>query len=222
MDVLVFGANGMVGGGVLRECLEDPGILSVLAVGRRPSGLTHTKLRDLVQPDLFDLRSVAGELRDYDACFYCLGVSSAGMSESEYTRITYELTVAVMDVVTEMSPQVKICFVSGQGTDGSGAGRTMWARVKGRAENHLLGLRQEAYMFRPGFIQPMKGVRSGTRLYQAIYTVVGPISPVLKRLFPGAVTTSVNVGRAMIRAAREGYSKPILETRDINELAEGG
>lgn len=220
--VMVFGANGMVGSGVLLECLEDPRVESVLAVGRRSSGRTHPKLQELVRPDLFDLAAAAEELRGYDACFYCLGVSSAGLSEEEYRRITYDLTVAVVDVLVRENPHVTICFVSGQGTDGSGTGRTMWARVKGEAENHLLGLPQEAYMFRPGYIQPMKGVRSGTRLYHAVYTVVGPLYPLLKRLFPGGVTTTVAVGKAMINAVTRGAPKRILETRDINELAAAG
>lgn len=163
MRVVVFGANGMVGGGVLRECLEDPDIESVLAVGRRACGLTHPKLRELIHADLFDLQSVSGELAGYDACFYCLGVSSAGMGEAEYRRVTYDLTVAVVEVLVEMNPAIKLCFVSGQGTDGSASGRTMWARVKGEAENYLFALPLEAYMFRPGYIQPMKGYAPAPR-----------------------------------------------------------
>jgi uncharacterized protein YbjT (DUF2867 family) len=219
---LVFGANGMVGSGVLLECLEDPRVESVLEIGRRSSGRKHPKLRELVHRDLFDLSAVAEELRGYDACFYCLGVSSAGLSEEEYRRVTYGLTVAVVDVLVQENPDLTICFVSGQGTDGSGSGRAMWARVKGEAENYLLALPQEAYMFRPGYIQPMKGVRSRTRLYHAVYTVVGPLYPVFKRLFPGGVTTTVAVGKAMINAVTLGASKRILETRDINELAAAG
>jgi uncharacterized protein YbjT (DUF2867 family) len=142
------------------------------------------------------------------------------MSEADYRRVTYDLTVIVMDALREANPDIKLCFISGQGTDSSEKGRSMWARVKGKAENHLLALPQESYVFRPGFIQPMKGVRSGTRIYQAAYTVLGPFSPLLKRAFPGSVTTSVNVGLAMIRAATRGYPKKILETRDINALAE--
>jgi uncharacterized protein YbjT (DUF2867 family) len=220
VNVIIFGANGMVGGGVLRECLEDPVIESVLAVGRRAPGLTHPKLRQLVCGDLFDLQAVAGELEGYDACFYCLGISSAGMSEADYRRVTYDLTVVVVDALAELNPRIKVCFVSGQGTDSSASGRSMWARVKGEAENYILALPQEAYMFRPGFIQPLKGVRSGTKIYQALYNAVGPVSPLLRRLFPGAATTSVSIGVAMIRAATRGYSKRILETRDINLLAQ--
>jgi uncharacterized protein YbjT (DUF2867 family) len=219
MRVVLFGASGMVGGGALRECLEDPGVEAVLSVGRRSCGVTHAKLRELTHPDLFDLAAVAEKLRGYDACFYTIGVTSAGMSESDSRRITYDLTVAVMDVLVRENPGLKICFVSGAGTDASEKGRVMWARVKGAAENHVLGLGQEAYVFRPGYIQPLKGVRSATAIYQALYTVAAPFYPVLRRLFPGSVTTSVAVGRAMINAVTRGAPERVLETRDINELA---
>lgn len=219
MRAVVFGATGMIGSGVLLECLEDPGVESVLAVGRRSSGRSHPKLSELIHADLFDLETVVDRLAGYDACFYCLGVSSAGMSEAEYRRITYDLTVAVMDVMVAASPSVTICFVSGQGTDSSERGRVMWARVKGEAENFVLGLPAKSYVFRPGFIQPMKGVRSGTAIYQALYSVLRPVTPLLRRLFPGFVTTTVEVGRAMILAVSRGYPKRIVETRDINELA---
>ena len=215
----MFGANGMVGGGVVLECLEDPGVESVLAVGRHSAGLTHPKLRELIQPDLFDLEAAVDELRGYDACFYCVGVSSLGMGEEKYRRITVALTVAVMKVLTEANPRMKLCFVSGQGSDSTAVGRVMWARVKGEAENYVLGLPQEAYVFRPGFIQPRKGVRSATRLYRALYALTSSLYPLLRRLFPGGVTTSVDVGRAMINAVRRGYPKRILENRDINTLA---
>lgn len=221
MRVVLFGASGMVGGGVLRECLEDSRVEAVLSIGRRPCGLRHAKLRELNLPDLFELKSAAGELHDYDACFYCLGVTSAGMREPAYRRITYDLTVSVFEVLTAANPGIKICFVSGAGTDGTASGRVMWARVKGEAENHLLGLPQEAYMFRPGYIQPMKGVRSATAMYQAVYTVLSPFYPLLRRLFPGSVTTSIALGQAMIDAAALGCAKRVLETRDINELASG-
>jgi len=217
--VVVFGASGMVGGGALRECLEDPRVDTVLSVGRRPCGLTHAKLRELHHADLFDLAAVADELRGYDACFYTIGVTSAGMSEADYRRLTYDLTVAVLDVLVRENPGLKICFVSGAGTDATEKGRVMWARVKGAAENHVLGLGQEAWVFRPGYIQPLKGVRSATAIYQALYTVVAPLYPILRRVFPGSVTTSVAVGRAMINAVTSGAPKRVLETRDINALA---
>lgn len=220
MRVVVFGASGMVGGGALRECLEDARVDEVISVGRRPCGLSHPKLKEIEAPDLFDLGAFAQELTGLDACFYCIGVTSAGMSEADYRRITHDLTVAVFDVLLAANPGLKICFVSGAGTDGTEKGRVMWARVKGAAENYLLARSQNAYMFRPGFIQPMKGVRSATAMYQAFYTVVGPLYPVLRRLFPGGVTTSAAVGQAMINAVTRGSPKRILETRDINALAE--
>jgi uncharacterized protein YbjT (DUF2867 family) len=211
----------MVGRGVLLECLDDDGVEAVLAVGRRSCGLTHPKLQELLVDDLFELGSRVEELRGYDACFYCLGVSSAGMSEADYRRVTYDLTVAAVDAVVAANPDVTVCFVSGQGTDGSASGRVMWARVKGEAENHVRGLPVRSYMFRPGFIQPMRGVRSGVKLYQALYTILGPVTPLLRRLFPGFVTTTVTVGRAMLRVVERGCPKEILETRDINDLGAG-
>ncbi len=221
MHVVVFGATGMVGAGVLTECLEDGRVTSVLVVGRRPSGVHSEKVRELVRDDFFDWSDAAGELEGRDACFFCLGVSAAGMSEDAYGRITYDLTLAVAEALLARSPGVTFCYVSGQGTDTTEKGRFMWARVKGRTENRLLETIPDAYMFRPGFIQPLKGVRSKTRLYQAFYNVVGPAYPLLKRMAPRYVTTTVNVGRAMIGVAHEGYAKRILENPDINALAEG-
>lgn len=220
MNVVVFGATGMIGHGVLLECLEDPGVESVLTVGRRPTGLEHPKLSGLVRDDLFDLGPVADRLAGRDACFFCVGVSSAGLSEDEYRRITRDLTVAILEVVTEASPDVTVCFVSGQGTDIQGG--AMWQRVKAEAEQAVLAMPVESYMFRPGFIQPLKGVRSKTALYQVPYTLLRPISPLLRRLFPGWVTTTVRVGRAMIRVARNGHPARILETRDINGVGAEG
>lgn len=220
MNVVVFGATGMVGSGVVIECLEDARVASVLLVGRRPSGVHHAKVRELVREDLFDWSDAADELRGLDACFFCLGVSAAGMSEESYGRVTYDLTMATAEALLAASPSVTFCYVSGQGTDSTERGRFMWARVKGRTENHLLGAVPDAYMFRPGYIQPLKGVRSKTKLYQALYTVAAPTFPILRRLAPRYVTTTVNVGRAMIRVAHEGYAKRILETPDINALAE--
>lgn len=217
MNVVVFGSSGMIGGGVLRECLEDPRVEAVLSVGRRPSGLTHPKLAELIRSDLFDLAPVADRLEGYDACFYCVGVSSAGMSEDVYRRITRDLTVSVAAVLERTSPGIVVCFVSGQGSDGTRTSRVMWARVKGEAENALLEGPLDAYVLRPGFVQPMKGVRSATTLYRVLYTVTSPLFPILRRLFPGNVTTTVAIGRAMLRIATEGFPKRILETGDINE-----
>ena len=222
MNIILFGASGMVGGGVLRECLEDPQVKGVLSVGRRASGVPSPKLQELILPDLSDLDAGSPELKGFDACFFCLGVSAGGMSEAAYRRVTLDLTVRTAEVLLASNPGLTFCYVSGQGTDSSASGRIMWARVKGETENRLLEMPLSAYMFRPGYIQPLKGVRSRTRAYQVFYTVLGPIFPVLSRLLPDHVTTTVNVGRAMIRVALAGSDKRILGPKDINSLAVAG
>lgn len=209
----------MVGAGVLIECLEDPRVRSILVLGRTPSGVVHPKLRELLRSDFFDYSDAQAELKGQDACFFCLGVSAAGMTEAAYYRLTYELTVSAASVLADRNPDLTFCYVSGEGTDSSERGRFMWARVKGKTENHLLRMPFKAYMFRPGFIQPLKGVRSKTTMYQALYNVLQPLHPLLRRLLPSHVTTTVNVGRAMIRVAASGYSKRVLENTDINMLA---
>ncbi|MGH7506913.1 MAG: epimerase, partial [Longimicrobiales bacterium] len=192
---------------------------SVLTVGRTRSPSSHPKLRQLIHTDFFDYSGIADELSGHDACFFCLGVSSAGMGEAEYTRLTYELTMATAGALTALNPRSTFCYVSGEGADRTGQGRFMWARVKGRTENALLDLPFNAYMFRPGFIQPLKGVRSRTPIYRVVYAVLAPLYPLLSRLFARHVTTTVNVGRAMIRVARSGYGSRILENSDINGVA---
>jgi uncharacterized protein YbjT (DUF2867 family) len=219
VNVIIFGATGMVGAGVLTECLEDPRVRSVLVVGRRSCGVTHPKLHERIREDFFGYADAARYFGDLDACFFCLGVSSAGMTQAAYTRVTYDLTLAAAEALLALNPALTFCYVSGEGTDSTERGRFMWARVKGRTENHLLKMRFKAYAFRPGFIQPLKGVRSKTRLYQAVYAVAGPLFPLLRRLFPRHVTTTENVGRAMIRVAVDGYARRVLENPDINALA---
>ena len=219
MRVVLFGATGMVGAGVLRECLVEPSVVAVLVVGRRTCGVTHAKLRELLRRDFFDYSDVSADLAFHDACFFCLGVSAAGMNEADYYRLTYALTMATAKAVSTQSPHVTFCYVSGEGTDSTEAGRLMWARVKGKTENSLLAMPLNAFMFRPGYIQPLKGVRSPRRRYRALHAVLGPLYPLMRRFLPTHVTTTENVGRAMIRAARDGYSKPLLENPDINALA---
>ena len=220
MKVVLFGATGMVGQGVLRECLLSSDVDSVLAVGRAAPGTRHQKLREVAHADLTDLTPIERDLAGHDACFFCLGASSAGMSEADYTRVTYDLTLAVAAILARLNPGMTFIYVSGAGTDGTERGRVMWARVKGRTENALLALPfKAAYMFRPGVIQPLHGIVSRTRVYRLLYAAMRPLLPLLKALFPNAVTTTERVGRAMIYVARLGAPKRVLETRDINALA---
>ena len=219
MNVVVFGATGMVGAGVLTECLADPRVRSVLVMGRRPCGLAHPKLREVIREDFFGYADATRDLKGLDACFFCLGVSSAGMTEAAYARVTYDLTLAAAEALLALNPGLTFCYVSGEGTDSTERGRFMWAQVKGRTENQLLRMRFKGYAFRPGFIQPLKGVRSKTKLYQAVYAVAGPLFPLLRRLFPAHVTTTENVGRAMIEVAARGYASRVLGNPDINALA---
>lgn len=219
MKVILFGATGMVGQGVLRECLLDPAVERVLTIGRSASGEHHDKLRELVRSDLFDVSGLEPEVAGYDACFFCLGVSSAGMSEAAYTRVTYDLTMAVAQVLAQTNPGMTFIYVSGAGTDSSEGGRTMWARVKGRTENALLRLPfRAAHMFRPAFIQPLHGIVSRTRIYRVLYALLGPFYPVWRTLFPSYVTTTEKVGRAMLAVAQRGAPQAVLETRDINQM----
>ena len=219
MRVVLFGATGMVGQGVLRECLLDPEVESVLSVGRSATGQQHAKLRELVHRDFLDFAPIENELAGFDACFFCLGVSSAGMKEDDYRRVTYDFTLAAARTLARLNPNMTFVYVSGMGTDSSERGRTMWARVKGKTENELLGLPfKAAYMFRPGLIVPLHGIRSKTRLYRAFYAAMGPLLPLLNAAFPKYVTTTEQVGRAMIKVARQGATKSVLENSDINAV----
>ena len=216
MNVLILGATGMVGQGVLRECLLDDGVTRVVTLGRTATGWAHARLREIVHSDLFDLSASEEQLRGLDACFYCLGVSAAGLSEAEYSRINHDMTLTVAETLVRTSPELSFVYVSGAGTDATGRGRVMWARVKGRTENALLRLSfRSAYMLRPGLIVPLHGVKSKTRLYRAFYTMFGPLLPILRRLFPRSIVTTEQVGRAMLRLARSGYPKRILEAQDL-------
>ena len=221
MKVVIFGATGMVGKGVLLECLEDARVEYVLLVSRHPVDVSHPKIREIVHSDFADFGSVQAQLIDLDACFYCLGVTAVGLGESQYHQLTYVLTLAAATALASMSAgRLTFCYVSGKGTDSTEHGRTMWARVKGKTENALLRLPfKAAFMFRPGYIQPLRGIRSKTRWYQVLYDVLGPFYPILRRLFPGYVTTTENIGRAMIHVAADGYAKRILSSADINQLS---
>jgi hypothetical protein len=210
----------MVGQGVLRECLLDPDVELILSIVRAPTGKSEPKLRELVHKDFFDFSAVENELAGYDACFFCLGVSSAGMKEADYRRVTYDITLAAARTLAGLNPGMTFIYVSGTGTDSSEKGSNMWARVKGKTENDLLRLPfKAAYMFRPGAIVPLYGVKSKTKFVQALYTVTKPVLPLLYALFPKYVTTTEQIGRVMLAVVRQGASQPILETSDINEIA---
>jgi len=219
MNVILFGATGMVGQGVLRECLLDPDVEQVRTVGRTATGTNHPKLSEIVHRDMWHYAEIESELSGLDACFFCLGVSSAGMKEQDYERITYDLTMAAAETLCRLNPQMKFFYVSGAGTDSTEHGKSMWARVKGRTENALLRLPfAAAYMFRPGLIQPLHGVRPKAAFYRAFYIFFKPFLPLLRRAFPNRVLTTVEVGRAMLAVARHGYGKRILETGDIRAV----
>ena len=220
MKLVVFGATGMIGQGVLRECLLDPEVERVLAVGRKATGQQHAKLKELVHADFTDFTSVEGEFAGYDACFWCLGVSSAGMSEADYTKVTYDYALAAARPLAKLNPGMTFVFVSGASTDATEKGSAMWARVKGKAENAITALPFKAtYMFRPGFIQPMHGIVSRTPLYRAFYAVLSPLYPLLNALAPNLATTTEIVGRAMLVAAKKGAPQRILESKDIKALS---
>jgi uncharacterized protein YbjT (DUF2867 family) len=214
MKVILFGATGMVGQGVLRECLRDDGVERVLAVGRSSTGQTHPKLRQLVRKDLFDFGAAGTDLQGYDACFFCLGVSSAGMREADYTHLTYDLTLGWARTLARVNPAMTFVYVSGAGTDG----KSMWARVKKRTEDALLALFPSAYMVRLSALRPMHGEVSKTRWTRIGYAVLGPLLPLVRAIAPGAVITTEELGRAMIRAARRGAPKRLLEGRDLRAL----
>ena len=219
MNVLLFGATGMVGDGVLHECLSDQRVSSVVAVTRSPLPVTHAKLREIRRKDFFDYRDLTPELEAIDACFFCLGVSAVGKTEQDYYHETYDLTLSAASALSSVRPSATFCYVSGEGTDSSERGRAMWARVKGKTENALLALPLKAYMFRPGYIRPRPGTKSKTRLYRIFYAIMGPLYPVLRRIAASHVTTAENMGRAMIAVSISGYSKRTLENRDINTIA---
>lgn len=222
MKVILFGASGMVGQGALRELLADPEVSSVLAIGRSPTGRRDAKLKELIQEDVADLQMLEHELRSYDACLFCLGVSAVGMSEPEYKRVTYDLTLRVAQTLERLNPRMTFVYVSGGGTDPTERGGVMWARVKGATENALLAMPfARAYMLRPGFIRPLHGVVSKTGWYRALYALAGPAYPLLKRLFPGQVTTTEELGQAMLHLVKRGFSERVLENRDIAALAAG-
>ena len=215
MKIILFGATGMVGRGVLRQCLLDPGVESVLCIGRKPSGVTHPKLRDLVWADMFDFTEIAGS---YDACFFCLGVSSVGMSEANYTHLTYDLTLGWARMLAAQNPAMRFLYVSGMGT----GGKSMWAQVKGRTESDLLALLPEAIMIRLGALRPMHGETSKSYGGGLLLAILAPLWPILQWLLPNSVISTEELGRAMLLAARKGSRKRVLESRDLVALGRRG
>jgi len=220
INAIITGTTGMVGQGVLIECLGSNEVESVLIINRYSLGMKHEKLKEIILPDFNDLSSVEKDLSGYNACFFCAGVSSYRMTEEDYSRVTYDLTLNFAKILLKHNPEMTFNYVSGTGTDSSEKGRIMWARVKGKTENDLLALGfKKAYMFRPGYIQPMKGVKSKTKLYKALYVVFKPMYPLLKALIPKNITSSPQIGIAMINSVTKGYEKNILMNEDVNVLA---
>ena len=219
MKVILFGASGMIGQAALRECLLDPDVTSVLSIGRSTTGKRDPKLRELMHGDLADLSSIETELSGYDACFYCLGISSVGMTEAAYRKITYDMPLAAAQTLARDNPGMSFIYVSAAGADSSESGRTMWARVKGAAENALFRMPLKAYAFRPFFVQPLNGIGSKTKFYNAIYAMSRPLAPLMMWLLPKYASTTTDIGRAMIAVARNGAPTRVLDSREMVRAA---
>jgi uncharacterized protein YbjT (DUF2867 family) len=221
MNVLVFGATGMIGQGVLRECLLDPGVKLVATIGRTATGQQNPKLREIVHKDLSNYAAIEEKFSGFDACFFCLGISASGTTEETYTRVTYDITIAAAETLCRLNPKMTFIYVSGASTDSSEKGRMMWARVKGKTENALLRMPfAAAYMFRPGFIEPAHGEISRTKLYRTLYKLMKPLLPAIRRAFPNQILTTEQIARAMLNLTRRPYPKHILEVPDIRAAAQ--
>jgi uncharacterized protein YbjT (DUF2867 family) len=219
MKVILFGATGMIGQAALRECLLDTSVTSVLSIGRSATGKHDAKLREIMHSDLTDLSSIEAELSGYDACFYCLSISSLGMTEAAYRKIMYDMPLAAAQTLAQFNPYVTFIYVSGFGADPTEAGKTMWGRVKGAAENALQRLPLKTYVFRPAFVQPLNGIGSKSKWINAIYALIWPLTPLFMWLMPKYASTTTDIGRAMIAVARNGAPKPVLESGDIVRAA---
>jgi uncharacterized protein YbjT (DUF2867 family) len=220
--VLIFGATGMVGQGVLRECLAAPDVDQVKTIGRTLTGQRHLKLRELVHAEMWHYEGIDEELAGFDACFFCIGVSSAGprMDEQKYTHITYDMTLAVANALLRLNPHIVFVYVSGVGADSTEKSKVMWERVRGKTENALLALPfRGVYIFRPGMIQPLDGIQSKTQAYRIFYSVFKPVLPLLRRALPNQIVTTAQMGQAMLNAVRRGANKRVLETQDIAALS---
>ena len=213
---IITGVTGMVGEGVLHECLQHPDVEHVLVINRKPCGVSHPKLTEIIHKDFFDLSAIKSQLSNYNACYFCLGVSSAGLKEEEYSRLSFDLTVHMAEMLAGLNPYMVFCYVSGMGTDSTELGKRMWARVKGKTENHLMQLPfKKAYMFRPAYINPIKGLKNTHKSYYAFMWLF----PILRRLFPNVTVSLKELGIAMIHTVTKGYDQSILESKDINKLA---
>ena len=220
MKVLIFGATGMVGQGVLHECLAAPDVTLVMAVGRSPVAQHHPKLQQRIVADLRSLTAEMADLAEFDACFFCLGVSSSGMREETYRQVTHTTTLHVAGVLVHLNPEMTFVYVSGAGTDSSEQGRSMWARIKGQTENDLKKLPfQSVYLFRPSVIQPLHGIQSKTPFYRHFYRIANPVLSIVRSVFPRLIVTSDDIGQAMLQAARQRAGRVVLESKDIVALA---
>ncbi len=218
--VIITGATGMVGKGVLLECLDHPAIAAVLVIGRHPVGISHPKLKEMIHADFADFSSVSAALTGYDACYFCLGISAGGLSEAQYTRITYDYTLALARTLYAHSSEMTFIYVSGQGTDSTEKGRMMWARVKGKTENHVLNMGfEQAFAFRPGAIIPLRGITSRTKAYQFLYDYFMWLVNAIKAIAPNSVVNTTQIGLAMIHATLQGYDKAVIAPKDILILA---
>lgn len=214
---IITGATGMVGEGVLLECLDNPEVESVLIINRKPLGMNHPKLKEIVHKDFYDISPIEGQLKGYNACYFCLGVSSVGMKEPEYRRITYDLTMHVAGVLSRRNPEMTFCYVSGGGTDSTEKGSLMWARVKGKTENELRKLPfDQVFAFRPGFLKAVPGQQNALPLYKYL----GWLYPVMKAIFPNGASSLTQLGRAMINVTKYGYGQYVIEVKDINLLGD--
>ena len=220
-NVIITGSSGMIGMGVLLECLDHDSVNEVLIIGRNPSGMKHPKLKELIQNDFTDFSGVRNQLSGYDGCFFCLGISAAGLKEEEYNRITHDYTLALARTLADINPEMTFIYVSGEGTDSTEKGRMMWARVKGKTENELLkvGFKQ-AFMFRPGVIIPLRGIKSRTKGYQFMYDYFLWLFKCIKVIAPNAVVNTTQIGLAMINAMLRGYDKQVLRPKDIIVLSD--
>jgi nucleoside-diphosphate-sugar epimerase len=216
---IIFGTTGMVGEGVLHECLNHPEVEAVLVVNRRPSGIEHQKLTEIIHQDFHDFSAIETQLTGYNACYFCMGVSSLGMKEADYRKITYDLTMHIAETLVKINPEMTFCYVSGVGTDSTENGRSMWARVKGKTENDLMKLPFRAsYMFRPGYIQPTPGLKNAYKIYK----IVGPFYPIWNTFFPKYVCTLEQIGLAMINSVLKGSDVQLIEVYNIRTLADKG